>query len=144
MNRIDRWARRAAVRVRTDENLGVRVPIGVGDHGVLVPGARGAERRVQDLSGRALINAREAFVRIHGLRRAVSFEIEHRRAGTIGGKVLRRRRPANLGRQNTMDRWAQSEVEEPVEVPAGRREFGASVIVEIADREEARRRGCPS
>ena len=60
---------------------------------VLVPGARRAIARVQDLAGEAVVDAREALVAVDDLGAAVAVEVEHRRAGHVRRAVLRRLRP---------------------------------------------------
>ncbi len=83
---VQRAARDAVVRAVdfvtvVDDNLGVVVLVDVGDDRALEPCAARAVRGEQDVAARAVVDAQEALVGVHGLRFAVAVEVEDRGAG---------------------------------------------------------------
>src|SRR5690606_26467381 len=133
VDRVEQRTADVAVGVAADQDLGVLVVVGVGDDRVLVPGAGGPRGRVQDLAAAALVDPDEALVAVDGLGLAVALEVEDRRAGVARAEILAGLRPADPGAGAGRIVAVAVEVEDPIEVAAGRGDLGQAVVVEVAD-----------
>src|SRR5690554_5854886 len=77
VDRIDRVAG-LHVAIRPDEDLGVLIAIGIGDHDRLIPGAREAIGAEEDLARLSFVDADVALIGVDDLGLAVSLKVEDR------------------------------------------------------------------